>query len=104
MRKKAQIAAAFITEPPVLILDEPLRGLDKTATVKVVELLQQAVGRGGILLMDSHYSQVSEEIIHRIMTFPLCGTELSSTPYPYLTNVLVTDALHTIFNALVIFH
>jgi len=80
MRKKAQIAAAFITEPPVLILDEPLRGLDKTATVKVVELLQQAVGRGGILLMASHSRQVSEELFNRVLTFPLSGSELPSGP------------------------
>src|SRR5690625_7871187 len=84
MRKKAQIAAAFITEPPVLILDEPLRGLDKTATVKVVELLPQAVGRGGILLMASHSRQVSEGLFHRVLTFPPSGSELPSGHEPVM--------------------
>ncbi len=71
MRKKAQIAAAFITEPSVLVLDEPLRGLDQSATVKVKELFQQAVDREAILLMASHAERDKDGIFKKVMEFPL---------------------------------
>lgn len=71
MRKKAQIAAAFITEPSVLVLDEPLRGLDQSATVKVKELFHQAVDRKAILLMASHAERDKDGIFQKVMEFPL---------------------------------
>jgi ABC-2 type transport system ATP-binding protein len=71
MRKKAQIAAAFVTEPSVLVLDEPLRGLDQSATVKVKELFQQAVDREAILLMASHAERDKDGIFRKVLEFPL---------------------------------
>ncbi len=71
MRKKAQIAAAFIINPSILVLDEPLRGLDQTSTVKVKDLLIQAVKRNTILLMASHAEADKNGIFQKVMNFPL---------------------------------
>lgn len=71
MRKKVQIAAAFIIAPPVLILDEPLRGLDQTATEKALELFRQALDREAILLMASHVREEGDSLFKRQMKFPL---------------------------------
>lgn len=71
MRKKAQIAAAFIIEPSILVLDEPLRGLDQTATEKVQELFKQVIGRNAILLMASHAKKDETGLFNRVMEFPL---------------------------------
>jgi ABC-type multidrug transport system ATPase subunit len=71
MRKKAQIAAAFITSPSILVLDEPLRGLDQSSTVRVRELLFEAVNRKAILLMASHAEPDKDGIFKRVMKFPL---------------------------------
>lgn len=71
MRKKAQIAAALITQPSILVLDEPLRGLDQSATAKVKELLAEAVSRKVILLMASHAEPDKGGIFQRVMKFPL---------------------------------
>jgi ABC-type multidrug transport system ATPase subunit len=71
MRKKAQIAAAFIINPSILVLDEPLRGLDQTSTVKVKDLIKQAVERNTILLMASHAEAEKDGIFQKVLNFPL---------------------------------
>jgi len=71
MRKKAQIAAAFITGPSILILDEPLRGLDQSATEKTMELFRRAVQREAIILMASHSRTEGDGIFKRVIKFPL---------------------------------
>lgn len=71
MRKKAQIAAAFITEPTILILDEPLRGLDQSSTARTMELIRKAVQRDAILLMASHSRTEGEGIFKKEIKFPL---------------------------------
>lgn len=73
MRKKAQIAAALVSKPSVLILDEPLRGLDRAATRHAMELFAEAAGRGAILLMASHEEHADESMFRRRLEFPLRG-------------------------------
>ncbi|MEX1010530.1 MAG: ABC transporter ATP-binding protein [Balneolaceae bacterium] len=71
MKKKAQIAAALIARPRVLVLDEPLRGLDVTARKRAIELFSEEVNRGAIFLMASHAGEELERLAGRIMKFPL---------------------------------
>lgn len=73
MKKKTQIAAAMIIDPDILILDEPLRGLDTTATQKTITLLEKAIKRGAIVLMASHSRTQVEEtgLFGKRMEFPL---------------------------------
>ena len=71
MRKKVQIGAAFITEPELFILDEPLRGLDEKSRKTVIKLLYKAKERGALFLMASHSTQLREELFDRIIQFPL---------------------------------
>lgn len=71
MRKKVQIAAALVTEPEILILDEPLRGLDSRTIGTVFDLLREGLGRGAILLMASHGEESANTLFHRHLVFPL---------------------------------
>lgn len=71
MRKKTQIAAAFITDPAVLILDEPMRGLDDSTRRVIKEMLLEAKKRNTIILMASHLMNRETEGIDRILDFPL---------------------------------
>jgi len=71
MKKKTQIAAAIISEPGILILDEPLRGLDMTTRETTLELLRNRKNSGKIILMASHTMPDSEHFFDRIMEFPL---------------------------------
>jgi len=71
MKKKTQVAAAFITRPKVLILDEPLRGLDSSTRGEVEKMLVEAKSRGALILMASHTADVNAEFVDRTFEFPL---------------------------------
>lgn len=71
MRKKVQIGAAFISEPELFILDEPLRGLDDSSRIIVLNLLSVAKKRGALFLMASHSTEMDEEIFDKVIQFPL---------------------------------
>ena len=71
MKKKTQVAAAFITRPKVLILDEPLRGLDSSTRGEVEKMLVEAKSRGALILMASHTADVNAEFVDRTLEFPL---------------------------------
>ncbi len=54
MRRKAQLAAAFVARPSVLLMDEPLRGLDTESTAAALALVERFRAEGGIVLVASH--------------------------------------------------
>ncbi len=54
MVQKAQVAAAFVAEPAVVLMDEPLRSLDTTTTEATVDLLRSFVEDGGLAVVASH--------------------------------------------------
>ncbi len=71
MKKKVQIGAAFITEPELLILDEPLRGLDDSSRTIVMKLLKEAKKRGALYLMASHSTELKDGLFDHIIQFPI---------------------------------
>jgi ABC-2 type transport system ATP-binding protein len=72
MKKKTQIAAAFITNPDILIMDEPLRGLDTNTRSVVYELIKnQKKNNNSLILMSSHSMDTKDEIFDEIFEFPL---------------------------------
>ncbi|WP_145909733.1 ABC transporter ATP-binding protein [Kitasatospora viridis] len=54
MRQRLGIAAALLGDPPVLILDEPLNGLDPEGVLWVRELLRRLAGEGRTVFVSSH--------------------------------------------------
>ncbi len=66
MTQKVALASALLTEPKVLVLDEPLSGLDAETTLVVKELLRGFAARGGAVLYCSHMLDVVETLAHRI--------------------------------------
>jgi len=71
MRKKAQIAAACIVKPKILILDEPMRGLDVETREVVENMLRDAKDGGALILMASHTADIKAKHVSRILQFPL---------------------------------
>ena len=71
MKKKTQIAAAFIVEPDVLIMDEPLRGLDQSTREIVFKMIVEAKSKKSLILMASHSMRTLNEIFDEIVEFPL---------------------------------
>lgn len=66
MKQKVLISAALLHNPAVLLLDEPLIGLDASAALVVKELLRKFSAQGKTILFCSHVLEVVERICSRI--------------------------------------
>ena len=66
MKQKVVLAAALLHRPDVLILDEPLDGLDANTAMVVKELLKKMASQGKTIMFSSHILEVVERICSRI--------------------------------------
>ena len=66
MRQKLVIAAALLHEPEVLLLDEPLVGLDPKSARLVKEVFRTLAGRGVTIFMCTHILGIAEKLCDRI--------------------------------------
>lgn len=66
MRQKVALACAILPRPKLLVLDEPLEGLDATTTAMVKELLRAWAKRGGSVIYTSHMLDVVERVCDRM--------------------------------------
>jgi ABC-2 type transport system ATP-binding protein len=66
MKQKAALAGALIHDPRLLILDEPLTGLDAAMARQVKDLLQARVKAGATVILTTHILDVAERLADRI--------------------------------------
>jgi ABC-2 type transport system ATP-binding protein len=66
MKQKAALAAALIHEPRLLILDEPLTGLDAAIARQVKDLLLERARAGCTIILTTHILDVAERLVDRI--------------------------------------
>ncbi|MBK7878458.1 MAG: ABC transporter ATP-binding protein [Planctomycetes bacterium] len=66
MRQKTALACALLPRPPLLILDEPLNGLDAPTTAVFKDVLRTWADRGGSVLYTSHLLDVAERVCDRL--------------------------------------
>jgi ABC-2 type transport system ATP-binding protein len=66
MKQKLALAGALIHDPELLILDEPLTGLDAAAARQVKDLLLSHVAKGGTVILTTHILEVAERLAQRI--------------------------------------
>jgi ABC-2 type transport system ATP-binding protein len=67
MRRKVLVAAALLHDPPVLLLDEPMDGLDVASQRRLAELLVQLAAEGKTVLYSSHVLQQVQEICRQLL-------------------------------------
>ncbi|MEG2148319.1 MAG: ATP-binding cassette domain-containing protein [Clostridiales bacterium] len=67
MKQKISIVAAFMHDPKVLILDEPMSGLDPLMQNRFAELINQEKAREKTILMSSHIFENIEKTCDRII-------------------------------------
>jgi ABC-2 type transport system ATP-binding protein len=67
MRQKVAIIAAMMHRPEVLIMDEPLDGLDANAAMIVKEMLKQMAAQGKTVLFCSHILEVVDRMCSKIV-------------------------------------
>ena len=65
MKQRLGIALALIGAPDLLLLDEPLNGLDPEAAYELRTMMQEFVARGGAIFLSSHVLDTVELARHR---------------------------------------
>jgi ABC-2 type transport system ATP-binding protein len=66
MKQKVALASALVHAPRLLMLDEPLTGLDAAAARLVKDMLLEFVAGGGTVLLTTHILEVAERLAQRI--------------------------------------
>jgi ABC-2 type transport system ATP-binding protein len=66
MRRKLDLAAALVAEPPVLFLDEPTTGLDPRSRVSLWEVIEGLVAGGTTALLTTQYLDEADRLADRV--------------------------------------
>jgi ABC-2 type transport system ATP-binding protein len=66
MRQKLIISSAFVHRPEVIVVDEPMVGLDPKAAKILKDLFREYVRRGHTIMMSTHTLEVAESVCDRI--------------------------------------
>lgn len=66
MRQKIVVSGALLPEPPVLILDEPLVGLDPRSSYILKDILRQHAKGGNTVFFSTHILEIAERFCHRV--------------------------------------
>ena len=74
MKQKLALAQAFMEEPEILLLDEPMNGLDKRSVQTIRKKLLQLKEEGKLIILASHIEQDIEYLCDRVLYI---GEEIS---------------------------
>lgn len=79
MRQKLIISSAFIHRPEVIVVDEPMVGLDPKAARIIKDLFREYTRRGNTIMMSTHTLEVAEGMCDRVAIMQggvlrACGT------------------------------
>ena len=66
LRKKAALGCALIHNPSVLVLDEPLEGVDPVSADVIRRLLTRFAGSGSTVLLSSHVMELVEQVCDHV--------------------------------------
>lgn len=100
MRQKVLIAAALLPDPPLLVFDEPLSGLDATSALVFRHLVVELGARGKAVLYSSHALDTVEKICSRVLVLHQ-GVVVAHDDVGRLRDVLQQGSLEAVFRQLV---
>jgi ABC-2 type transport system ATP-binding protein len=99
MRQKILLSAALLHNPDLLILDEPLSGLDVTTALVLRELVEGLAARGRMILYSSHVLDVLEKVCSQVLI--LCnGRVAAHDSIDHLRESMHESSLEGIFGQL----
>jgi len=66
MRQRVAVTGALISKPTLLVIDEPLVGLDPTTAIALKAILRELAAEGSSILLSTHTLPIAEELADRI--------------------------------------
>jgi ABC-2 type transport system ATP-binding protein len=100
MKQRVLISAALLHDPDVLILDEPLSGIDVTSAQLFRHLLDELARQGKTILYISHVLEVVERVCaHVIIIYK--GRIMASDSVEHLRDLMHAPSLEDVFSQLV---
>jgi ABC-2 type transport system ATP-binding protein len=101
MRQRTLLAAALLHNPDVLILDEPLSGLDVTTVLVMKSLMRKLAERGRTVLYCSHLLDVVERICTRVIVLHQ-GRVVADDAVESLRALQARPSLEAAFSSLIV--
>jgi ABC-2 type transport system ATP-binding protein len=101
MRQKVLIAAALLHDPDILLLDEPLSGLDVTTGLIVRDLIRRLAAENKIIIYSSHVLEVTEKICTKVIILHK-GEIVANDSVENLRQLMHLPSLADIFSELVL--
>ena len=92
MRQRLIFAAALLHNPDVLVVDEPMVGLDPEAILMVKDLFLRLADKGKTVFMSTHTLAIAEKICHRIGIIHRGRLKATGTPEDLKRESGVSDA------------
>ncbi len=101
MKQKVLIASALIHNPEIILLDEPLSGLDSFTVFTVREIVKGLASRGKIIIYASHILEVVERLCSRVVIINR-GKILADEGVEKLKELKRSSSLEEVFKSLVV--
>jgi len=99
MRQKVMISAALLHNPNVIILDEPLTGLDVESAIVTKSLLASLAAEGKTILYSSHVLDAVERLCNRVLIIDQ-GNVVADGPPDELKTKAAQTSLEAVFRQL----
>jgi len=87
MKRKLMVCRALLTEPEILILDEPTAGMDAFARRQMWSLLRQLNDKGLTILLTTHYIEEAENLCDRVALMNEGRIQQLATPGEFITEL-----------------
>ena len=100
MRQKVLVSAAILHDPDILLLDEPLSGLDVSTVLIFKEILRAFAAQGKVIIFSSHLIDVVERLCDRVIILDR-GTILADDSVDRLRELTSQPSLESVFKELV---
>ena len=84
-QQRAALAKVFLTEPKILLLDEPTKGLDNFFKIKLAEVLKDLQNKGVTILMVSHDVEFCAKYVDKVGMFFDGGLITINTPNKFFS-------------------
>lgn len=99
MKQKVLLISGLLHDPDLILLDEPLAGLDANSVIRVKELLAHLAGRGKTIFYSSHIMDVVERISDRIVLLK-GGRVVANGTFAELNSQARSGSLEALFTEL----